>query len=167
MEIGNLEDVVADDKELLPWSLRMKLAHDISKGMAYLHSVGVIHRDLASKVCLYISRHCMDLIAFRCFRLLKDKHADKHSCLQWYWTEFYFLLISRMCLFHVKTVVCTKQSLQTLVLPLKYHQGNKLYNYNYFSTIICKIIWSSTKKIAEKKNDRKWNAKNSTSHWQL
>ena len=52
MEIGNLEDVVADDTEPLPWSLRMKLAHDISKGMSYLHSVGVIHRDLASKVCL-------------------------------------------------------------------------------------------------------------------
>ncbi|XP_028404538.1 vascular endothelial growth factor receptor 3-like [Dendronephthya gigantea] len=49
MEVGNLEDVVADDREALPWSLRMKLAHDISKGMSYLHSVGVIHRDLASK----------------------------------------------------------------------------------------------------------------------
>ena len=52
MEIGNLEEVVADFREPLPWSLRMKLAHDISKGMAYLHNVGVIHRDLASKVCL-------------------------------------------------------------------------------------------------------------------
>ena len=81
MEIGNLEEVVADFREPLPWSLRMKLAHDISKGMAYLHNVGVIHRDLASKVCLYISRHYVNLIAFRCFRLLKDKHADKHSCL--------------------------------------------------------------------------------------
>lgn len=50
MDIGNLEEVVLDAREPLPWSLRMKLAHDISKGMAYLHAVGVIHRDLASKV---------------------------------------------------------------------------------------------------------------------
>lgn len=81
MEIGNLEEVVEDNREPLPWSLRMKLAHDISKGMAYLHSVGVIHRDLASKVCLQISRYWVNIFTFRCIRLLKDKHADKLECL--------------------------------------------------------------------------------------
>nr|XP_002130358.4 LIM domain kinase 1-like [Ciona intestinalis] len=51
VECGTLKDVISNMDEPLPWQHRTRIARDIASGMAYLHSMQVIHRDLNSGNC--------------------------------------------------------------------------------------------------------------------
>ncbi|XP_044762849.1 LIM domain kinase 1 isoform X2 [Coccinella septempunctata] len=49
---GTLTDLIHDINQPLPWEQRVSFAKDIAAGMAYLHSMNIIHRDLNSHNCL-------------------------------------------------------------------------------------------------------------------
>ncbi|UYV76627.1 LIMK1, partial [Cordylochernes scorpioides] len=56
----------------LPWAQRISFARDIAAGMAYLHSMNIIHRDLNSHNCLVRKDRSVVVADFGLARILPD-----------------------------------------------------------------------------------------------
>eukprot|EP00731_Ephydatia_muelleri_P023352 Em0015g935a len=49
---GTLRKAIKNKDNPFPWHTRLSVARDIASGMNYLHSKGIVHRDMNSKNCL-------------------------------------------------------------------------------------------------------------------
>ena len=70
---GSLEELLANRSRDLEWSVRIRLACDVAKGLKYLHVRGVMHRDLTSKVC----HHRATLLMVVLFHTIMDVTAER------------------------------------------------------------------------------------------
>ncbi|XP_071362173.1 LIM domain kinase 1-like [Trachinotus anak] len=66
------ETIIKMDKDF-PWSIRVSYAKDIAAGMAYLHSMNVIHRDLNSYNCLVRENQSVVVADFGLARLVMEE----------------------------------------------------------------------------------------------
>lgn len=74
IEEGSLEQLIANQAILLTPQMKIFLSLGIARGMAYVHEVGIFHRDLTSKVRKSYSfkfvknlRFCQNLKSLKCF----------------------------------------------------------------------------------------------------
>ncbi|XP_068572194.1 LIM domain kinase 1-like [Cebidichthys violaceus] len=80
---GTLRETIVKMDEDFPWSTRVGYAKDIAAGMAYLHSMNVIHRDLNSHNCLVRENQSVVVADFGLARLvLKERNQTTTSSME-------------------------------------------------------------------------------------
>lgn len=72
---GTLRALLHDTIEPLPWEQRTSFAKDIAAGMAYLHSMNIIHRDLNSHNCLVREDKTVVVADFGLARIIQNGNA--------------------------------------------------------------------------------------------
>ncbi|GAA6219833.1 LIM domain kinase 1-like [Lates japonicus] len=72
------ETIIRMDKDF-PWSTRVGYAKDIAAGMAYLHSMNVIHRDLNSFNCLVRENQSVVVADFGLARLVMQERNQSRT----------------------------------------------------------------------------------------
>ncbi|XP_038014292.1 LIM domain kinase 1 isoform X1 [Motacilla alba alba] len=76
---GTLRSLIKSMDSQYPWSQRVSFAKDIAAGMAYLHSMNIIHRDLNSHNCLVRENKSVVVADFGLARLMVDeKNQPEH-----------------------------------------------------------------------------------------
>lgn len=80
---GTLHETIKKMDEEFPWKTRVSYAKDIAAGMAYLHSMNVIHRDLNSHNCLVRENQTVIVADFGLARLvMEEKNQGRISSLE-------------------------------------------------------------------------------------
>lgn len=72
---GTLRGLLHDTNEPLPWEQRTSFAKDIAAGMAYLHSMNIIHRDLNSHNCLVREDKTVVVADFGLARIIQNGNS--------------------------------------------------------------------------------------------
>lgn len=80
---GTLRDTITKMDNDFPWKIRVSYAKDIAAGMAYLHCMNVIHRDLNSYNCLVRENQSVVVADFGLARLvMEERNQSKTSSLE-------------------------------------------------------------------------------------
>lgn len=73
---GTLREIIKKMDSNYPWNQRVSFAKDIAAGMAYLHSMNIIHRDLNSYNCLVREDNTVVVADFGLARLMVDDKCE-------------------------------------------------------------------------------------------
>ncbi|XP_050949719.1 LOW QUALITY PROTEIN: LIM domain kinase 1 [Labeo rohita] len=73
---GTLRDTIQKMDRDHPWKLRVSYTKDIAAGMAYLHSMNVIHRDLNSHNCFVRENQTVVVADFGLAQLVKEEKSS-------------------------------------------------------------------------------------------
>uniref|UniRef100_A0A3Q0SJQ2 non-specific serine/threonine protein kinase n=1 Tax=Amphilophus citrinellus TaxID=61819 RepID=A0A3Q0SJQ2_AMPCI len=80
---GTLRETITKMDNDFPWKIRVSYAKDIAAGMAYLHSMNVIHRDLNSYNCLVRENQSVVVADFGLARLvMEERNQSRTSSLE-------------------------------------------------------------------------------------
>ncbi|XP_047463418.1 LIM domain kinase 1-like [Mugil cephalus] len=80
---GTLREAIIKMDKDFPWHIKVGYAKDIAAGMAYLHSMNVIHRDLNSYNCLVRENQSVVVADFGLARLVvEERNQTKTSSLE-------------------------------------------------------------------------------------